>query len=281
MKYKIVVDSCCDLRPEEKADPCIQSVPLTLMVSGHEIIDDDTFDQASYLSLVAQSKDAPHTACPSPQMYLEAYEAGDPQEVYVVTLSQHLSGSYNSAVLGAGLFHEEHPDSPVKIHVFSSDSACVGETLIALKIRDLCRAGASFEEVVEQAGTFRDRMNTFFVLESLDALKKNGRLTGLAAVVVQALNIKPIMAGNKGVIEKLGQARGITKALEKMIDTAIARVKDAQQKRLGITHCNCPERAAWVRDRILARAPFAEVYLVDAAGVASTYASDGGIVVCF
>ncbi|MBQ5951063.1 MAG: DegV family protein [Lachnospiraceae bacterium] len=279
MKYKIVVDSCCDLKPEEKADPHFQIVSLTLSILGKDIIDDETFDQAAYLAMVASSKEPPHTACPSPEAYRAAYEEGGAECVYVVTLSQHLSGSYNSAVVGAQMLLEEKPD--VKIHVFSSDSACVGESLIALKIRELCEAGLSFEEVVEQAGEFRDKMNTFFVLESLDALKKNGRLTGLAALVVTALNIKPVMAGNHGIIEKLGQARGIQKALEKMISIAQTRVTSPETKTLGITHCNCPERALWVRDKILEKIPFRNVYLVDAAGVASTYASDGGIVVCF
>ena len=280
MSYKIVVDSCCDLTEKYRKDEHFQIIPLTLEVGGKSLIDDETFDQASYLKLVAQSPDCPKTACPSPEQFKRAYEEGDADMVFVVTLSQHLSGTYNSAVVGKKLYEEEVGDGK-KIHVISSDSACSGESLIAFKIQELCEAGLPFEEIVEKAEYFRDHMVTLFVLESLEHLKKNGRLTGLAAVLATALNIKPVMAGDKGVIVKVNQARGIQKALKNMLDAAVSRAVDTERKILGITHCNCPERAEWVKTELCKRLTFKEVYVVDAAGVSSTYAADGGIVVTF
>ena len=280
MDYKIVVDSCCDLTEEDKKDPHFQVIPLTLEVAGKQIVDDDTFDQEAYLKLVAESPQCPKTACPSPEQFQKAYEEGEGEMVFVVTLSQHLSGTYNSAMVGKKMYEEEGKGKK-KIHVFSSDSAAVGESLIALKIKELAEEGYSFEEIVEKASYFRDHMVTLFVLETLETLKKNGRLTGLSAVLATALNIKPVMAGDKGVIVKASQARGIQKALKKMLDVACERAVDTEHKILGITHCNCPERAKWVKEELMARLPFKDVYVVDAAGVSSTYASDGGIVLCF
>ncbi len=203
---------------------------------------------------------------------------GPEEMVFVVTLSQHLSGSCNSARLGKELYEEEHGNNK-KIHVFSSDSACGGESLIAFYIRDLAEAGKSFEEIVSQTQTYLDNMHTYFVLESLDSLKKNGRLTGITALLVSALNIKPIMGATHGVIIKLDQARGIKKALEKMCAKVIEEAKNTTAKRLGITHCNCPERAEQVKQMILQKLSVKEVYMVDAAGVSSLYAGDGGVVV--
>ena len=280
MKYKIVVDSCCDLTKELKSDEHFQIVPLTLQVGNVHTVDDETFDQAAYLKLVAQSPDCPKTACPSPEQFKKAYEEGGADMVFVVTLSQHLSGTYNSAMLAKKLYEEEAGDGK-KIHVFSSDSAAVGESLIAMKIKELAEEGLSFEEIVEKAGYFRDHMVTLFVLETLETLKKNGRLTGITAVLATALNIKPVMAGNKGVIEKVNQARGIQKALRNMLDVAVSRAVDTEHKILGITHCNCPERAEWVKTELCKRLTFKDVYVVEAAGVSSTYAADGGIVLCF
>ena len=124
-------------------------------------------------------------------------------------------------------------------------------------------------------------MTTMFVIEDLGPLKKNGRLTGLAAVLATALNIKPIMGADHGVIIKLDQARGINKALKKMIEKAAEAVEDPENRVLGISHCNCRERAEFVREEILKRIPFKEVYLADTAGVGTLYAGDGGIVISF
>lgn len=282
MSYKIIGDSCCDLTEKYKQDSHFALVPLTLQVDDTYIRDDETFDQAHFLKLVRESKEIQKSACPSPEDFMKAYE-GEEDMVFVVTLSQHLSGTYNSAILAQNLFHEEHPESTKQIHVFSSDSACCGEALIAFKIQELAENGSSFEEIVEQASDFRDHMNTYFVLETLDFLRKNGRLTGLAAILASALNIKPIMAGDHGVIVKLDQARGITKALNKMCDTvvedAIRTGVDTKNRILGIVHCNCPERAQLVKEKLCGRLSFRDVYIAPAAGVSSLYAGDGGIVV--
>ena len=96
MSFKIVVDSCCDLTNQMRMDPCFVKVPLTVYAGGSTFVDDDTFSQADLLWAMRQSEQAPSTACPSPQSYLDAYLCGA-QDIYVVTLSALLSGSHNSA----------------------------------------------------------------------------------------------------------------------------------------------------------------------------------------
>ena len=278
MNYKIVVDSCCDLTEEWKADSHFQIIPLTLQVGDAVITDDEGFDQASYLKLVRECPECPKTACPSPEAFKEAYEC-DEEAVFVVTLSQHLSGTYNSAILGRSLYLEEHGEGAKQIAVFSSDSASVGEAKLAFRIRELCEAGKTFEEVVREVSDFRDHMNTYFVLETLDFLKKNGRLTGVQALFASVLNIKPVMGADKGTIIKLDQARGIDKALAKMCQWVAKEAGDAKDKILAIAHTNCPERAKKVRDLICRMIKVKDVYIVDTAGVSSTYAGDGGVII--
>ena len=105
MSFHIVCDSCTDLTEEDLKKGCYTLVPLTLLVDGEEIIDDETFDQADFLAKVAASKESVKSACPAPESYMEAYSKAD--DIYVVTLSAELSGSYNSAVLGKNLYEEE------------------------------------------------------------------------------------------------------------------------------------------------------------------------------
>ncbi len=277
MEYRIIGDSCLDLPAELKGDPHFRTIPLTLQVGETEVIDDAAFDQASFLRLVKETDACPKTACPSPESFKEAFDC-DADWIFVITLSSHLSGSYNSAVLGKRIFEEERGQEK-RIAVIDSESASAGELNIALRIQDLCGQGLSFDEVVEQAEEYRDHLGTYFVLESLDYLRKNGRLTGLKAFIATALNIKPIMAGDHGVIVKLDQERGINKALSRMAKIALERGGDTSGKRLVIAHCNNRARAERVRDELLANASFRDVVITDTAGVATVYAGDGGIIV--
>lgn len=276
MTYKIIGDSCLDLTEELKADPHFQTIPLTLQVDDVQIIDDESFDQQVFLDLVKKSKDCPKTACPSPEKFKKAFEC-DADAVFVVTLSGHLSGTYNAAMLGKELYEEEY-GTDKQIAVIDSLSASSGELNIALKIRDLCEQNLDFEEVVKLSEAYRDGMQTFFVLESLDFLRKNGRLTGLQAFFATTLNIKPIMAGDKGVIVKLDQARGTNKALGRMTEMAAEHGGDLSEKRLVISQCNNSARAEQVKVLMEKYGPFKDVVITGMAGVASLYAGDGGII---
>lgn len=276
MTYKIIGDSCLDLTDELKKDPHFQTIPLTLQVDDVQVIDDENFDQKSFLKLVKNGKGCPKTACPSPERFKEAFEC-DAEAIFVVTLSSHLSGTYNAAVLGKELYEEEH-GADKHIVVIDSLSASSGELNIALKIEELCESLTEFDEVVRETELYRDNMQTYFVLESLDFLRKNGRLTGLQAFFATTLNIKPIMAGDKGVIIKLEQARGMNKALARMIEIAISNGGETSGKRLIIAHCNNRDRAEQVRDLIVRQTSFRDVVITNTAGVATVYAGDGGIV---
>lgn len=275
--YKIVVDSCCEIPEEIKKELFIERVPLTLEVGDEIIVDDDNFNQAEFLKKVDACPTAPKSACPSPESFMQAYDA-DVERVYVVTLTSKLSGSYNSAILGKHLLKEKGKNVP-KIHVFDSLSASAGETQLVLKIKELEETGRSFEEVVEQVELFRNEMKTYFVLDNLDTFRKNGRLTGIKALGVSKLNIKPIMYALDGVVAQKSQAIGTKKALHKMVDILLEEGKNLHEKVLIISHCNCLERAQLVRDRLLECVRFKAVYILDTMGVSSMYANDGGIIV--
>ena len=250
MKYKIIVDSCGELTPEMKQDERFASAALTLEVGADTIVDDDSFDQADFLRKVAAYPECPKSACPSPEVYQRGFEA-DAEHLYAVTLSAELSGSYNSAELGKSLTLEEHPDK--KIHVFNSKSASIGETLIALKIQECEEAGMEFEQVVETVDAYIESQHTYFVLENLDT--------------------------PEGTICQLDQARGINKALVKMVDYVKEGENNSSDKILAISHCNCPERVQMVKEALLERMQVKDVIILDTAGVSSMYANDGGIIV--
>ncbi len=275
MRYKIIGDSCLDLTKEMRKDPCYSMIPLTLMVGERHFVDDETFDQKEFIKAVKEYPECPKSACPSPEMFKEAY-CCEEENVFVITLSAALSGSYNSAVLAKSLYEEEHGKK--NILVLDSKSASSGQLNIALYIRELCDQGLEFDEICERAAAYRDRMNTYFVLESLDTLKKNGRLTGLQAFFATKLNIKPVMGADNGTIIKLDQARGIQKALQRMAEIAVKEAGTTKDKRLVIAHCNAPERAQFMKEKLCSMADFKEVVITDTCGVSTVYANDGGVI---
>ena len=275
MTYKIIGDSCLDLTDELKKDSRFQMIPLTLQVGTATVVDDETFDQKKFIDMVKACPECPKTACPSPETFKEAYEAADAEGVFVITLSGHLSGSYNSAALAKKLYEEEQAEKgeqaqKKQVAVIDSLSASSGELNIGLFIQSLCEAGLEFSQVLE--------MHTYFVLESLDTLRKNGRLSGLQAFFATALNIKPVMGADSGVIIKLDQARGINKALQRMCDIAVKEAGDTKDKMAVVCHVNNAERAEYTRAELMKRGQFKDVLITTAAGVATVYANDGGII---
>ena len=276
MSYKIVVDSCGELPKELKKDGHFESVPLEIYVDDYHIVDDAGFDQAEFLKRVRESPNCPKSSCPSPERYMESYDC-EAERVYTVTLSAQLSGSYNSAQLGKKLYLEEKGEK--QIHVFNSKSASVGQTLIAIKIQEFEKKGLGFQEIVERVEAFITEMNTSFVLETLETLRKNGTLSNLKAFVAGALNIKPVMgATEEGTICQLGQARGMVRAIDKMVNDLIEKTKNPQDKIFAISHCNAPGRAQEAANKVRSLGNFKEVFVLDTAGISSLYASDGGII---
>lgn len=278
MSFKIIVDSCCDLSPEVLSTGVYQSIPLTIHVGDSEFRDDETLRTEVLVDAMAMCQEASHTACPAPVEYLAAYEAAE-GDVYVVTLSALLSGSHNSAWQAAQIFREEHPDR--NIHVFNSCSASAGETHIALALSKLASSGMPFGEVVAEMDRRIAQMNTLFVLENLDVLRKAGRLTRVQSLVTGALRVKLVMGSTpQGEIMRHGQALSIKQALNKLC-AIMAADQRHRGRLLCISHCLCRERAEYLRALAFKTCDFADVRIEEARGISSFYANSGGIVAAY
>lgn len=276
MSYKIILDSCGELPEEYQNDGRFERVPLRLEVGDYQILDDENFNQKEFLQKVAEYPKCPGSSCPSPERYMEACHT-EAEHVYIVTLSSHLSGSYNSAELGKKLYLEKYGEK--RICVVDSHSASGGQTQIALLAMELEEAGIPFEEVEKRLNAYRDEMKTYFVLDNLETLRKNGRLSEVKSMVAQTLNIKPVMSARGGVIIQKSQAIGMKKALMKIRDYMLKEVAGLNEKRIVITHCNCPDRAEYLKKLLKDKARLKEVVILDTAGVSSMYANDGGVIV--
>lgn len=278
MSYKIIGDSSTDLNQDLKEKGNFALVPLTLQIDEEEIVDDEHFDQAYMLERVRNSKGILKSACPSPEAYMEHFDEGD--DIFVITLSSKLSGSYNSAEVAKNIYLEEHPEK--NILIIDSRSASVGQTLLAKQLKEWLDSGMQFEEVSKCILQYREELNTKFVLESLEVFRRNGRLSTMKAVLCETLNIKAVMTGlPDGSVDKVDQARGMKKALEKMAAVIEKDAVKPEEKILGLAHCNNYERALYVKKLIMDKVKFKDVIIVDTRGISSLYANDGGIIAAY
>ena len=278
----ILADSCCDLSPELLKKTQARVAPLTITIDDTHYVDDGTVDIPPYLAAMKASKNPVRSACPSPDLYAEDIKAAD-DDCFIITLSSKLSGSHNAAVLGVQLAEEDMPEK--KVHVFDSESASAGETYLALMIHDLIAAGKSFEQIVETVEEKIRYMHTLFVLDSLDNLVKNGRISKTVALLANVLSIRLLMSDDgHGAIKNISKARGIKGALTQMVETCRKHTEGlaAASQRLVISYCNCPERARQVRDMIREKCPaIGEIVMTPTSALSSMYANDGGVVIAY
>ena len=278
----ILADSCCDLSPELLKKTQAKIAPLTITIDDTHYVDDGTVDIPPYLAAMKASKNPVRSACPSPDLDAEDLRATE-GDCFIVTLSAKLSGSHNAASLGVQLAQEDMPEK--KVHVFDSESASAGETYIALMIHDLIAAGKSFEQIVELVEEKIRSMHTLFVLDSLDNLVKNGRISRTVALLANVLSIRLLMSDDgHGAIKNISKARGIKGALGQMVETCRKHTEGlaAASQRLVISYCNCPERARQVRDMIREKCPaIGEIIMTPTSALSSMYANDGGIVIAY
>lgn len=278
----ILADSCCDLSPELLKKTQARVAPLTITIDDTHYVDDGTVDIPPYLAAMRASKNPVRSACPSPDLYAEDIKAAD-DDCFIITLSSKLSGSHNAAVLGVQLAEEDMPEK--KVHVFDSESASAGETYLALMIHDLIAAGKSFEQIVETVEEKIRSMHTLFVLDSLDNLVKNGRISKTVALLANVLSIRLLMSDDgHGAIKNISKARGIKGALTQMVETCRKHTEGlaAASQRLVISYCNCPERARQVRDMIREKCPaIGEIVMTPTSALSSMYANDGGVVIAY
>lgn len=280
MSYKIISDSCCDYTEYADGLRWLTRVPLTITLDGREFVDTEDLDIDEFLRLMAASSNAPASACPSPGDFMEAFES-EAEDIYVVTLSDKVSGSYNSAVQAVGLYAAEHPEK--RIHVFNSRSAASGQVLVCVKIKELADEGLAFDEVVARAERFISSMSTFFVLETLDVFRKNGRLSHLQAFITDTMKIKLVMGAEKdGSVGMMGKALTMNSAIKKMSELAKKRMESLNiaDRIVAVTHCNCLERAQKAMEAVMEATGIKKGIICRTGGISTMYANEGGIVVC-
>lgn len=273
-KWKIVADSGCDYRQLKNLAPDTEfiSVPLTIQVGDQAFVDDANLDIDHMMNVMEASKSAAGSACSSPQAYQAAFEGAE--NIFVITITGGLSGSFNAARVARDMFVEEHPG--VNIHLIDSLSAGGEMDLIVDEINRLIAAGLEFDELVQAITTYQENSKLLFVLAKVDNLVKNGRLSKLVGTVVGLLNIRMVgEASSEGKLELLQKARGHKKS----VTAAFEEMKKAGYNggRIVMAHRNNDKFFQQFSELVKASFPNAVVDQVATSGLCSFYAEEGGL----
>lgn len=202
MSIRIITDSACDMTQAEAKNINVELLPLKISFGGKEYLDGVTLSHEDFFNKLIETDELPHTSQLSPYEYenafSEAVNAGD--EIICITLSSELSGCYQSSMLGAkGL---------TGIRIVDSENACIGQRILvelAAKLRD---EGKTAEDIVTTLNREKKKIRVIALLDTLEYLKKGGRISAAAALAGNLLSIKPVVAIKDGRVALLGKARG-------------------------------------------------------------------------
>lgn len=272
MITRIVVDSSADLYALDGVD--FACVPLKIITDDAEYCDDGTLDTVGMAQTLRTYKGKTSTSCPNVSDWLSAYEGAD--QVFAITITGGLSGSYNAAQLAADDYQQEHEGA----RVFVLDSLSTGPEmrLLAEYIRDQLRLGLPFDEICAGVRNYHQHTHLIFSLESLANLARNGRVKPAVAAVARMLGIRVIgEASEKGELEVLCKTRGEHGALERIV----LEIKGHGYTggKICISHCGNAPAAERLKHMIEAVFNGAQVMVVPCGGLCSYYAELGGLLV--
>ena len=281
MKYTLIADSGCDLFNKDlKSDKFdFYTVPLTIRLGDTEIVDEEDLDLAELVKKMKENKKAPSTACPSPEAFAEEMRKGN--NIICVTLSSKVSGTYNSARLGAEIVQSEYPNK--KIFILDSLSASAGMTILLHELKRLIEKGdLTFEETVEQITTYRDHTSIRFLLQDLGNLIKTGRMSKVAGLIAATLVIKPIFMNNNGEIGLCTKCIGTKKALATLSEFPAQKAKEyGVDTPVLIAHCFNEEDAKILKELLKTKHNLTNIKIRSMRGLASFYANEKGILMAF
>jgi len=275
MTVRIVTDSSCDL-PQGMADALgIRIVPLSIRFGDTEYIDRTTITASEFWAKCAASPTLPETAAPSPGQFEETFRslaADGATAIVVVSLSSSLSATMQSAELAA-----RSVSPAIDVRVVDSRNASMGLGLIVLECAELAKTGASVNAVLAHAQSVIPRVRVFAALDTLDNLKKGGRIGGAKAMLATVMSIKPLISVTDGLVEEAGKQRTRSKALAHLIE--ILRSQEVPIERLSVLNAQCSDVDAFIT--MVKDVYNKEIIIGDIGAVIGTHAGQGTIGIVF
>lgn len=274
MKRKLIADSSVDLFALDGMD--FTSVPLTIATDEKSFTDDERLDVMQMLDYLAGYTGRSYTACPNVEAWLQAYQGAE--EIFVVTLSSNISGTYGAAVTAAELYEEENPNA--KIHVFDTLSAGPEVRLLVRKLAEDISENLSFDEICQRGEAYVKKTAIFFCLQSFHNFAQNGRVNKTVAKLGGMLGIRIMAtASDKGTVEIQDKCRGDKATIKKFLEKL--EKSGYQGGKIALAHCENQPFAESLSQAIKEAYPDVNIEIYGTRGLCSFYAERGGILLGF
>lgn len=271
---RIVADSSADTLSLDTVP--FASAPLRIIAGDREFVDDETLDTTEMTGWFDTYKGKSKTSCPNTGDWLDAF--ADAEEIFCVTITSGLSGSYNAACVAAQIYEADHPGR--RVCVIDSLSAGPEMTLMVEKLAQLIQSGLSFEEIRDAVAAYSSKTGLLFMLESLKNFANNGRVSPAVAKIAGLLGIRIVgKASDEGTLEPLDKCRGEEKSLMAILQ----RLGKAglHEGRVLIHHCMNSSAAERLASMIREKFPKVRLRIGVCRGLCSYYAEKGGLLVGF
>ena len=273
MKITLITDSTCDLDPKFLESEGIQFAPLKVLFGEKEYVDKLDLTNPEFYELMRNSKELPTTSQVNPgefyDLFSKAIEAGN--QVVGIFLSSELSGTYNSAVVAKEMLGSE------QIHLIDSRTVSFALGLMVSRIQKMIDAGVGLTDILKEADEMIEKSQLYGMLDTLENLKKGGRLSSGTAMIGKMLNLKPIIEVNEGLVNVAEKARGSKKGMAWMIDQLEKSYPEGEIKILGVAHANNKEKAAELKTLLLQRFKIDEIMDIEIGSVVGTHAGEGAV----
>ena len=251
------------------------SVPLKIL-AGKEYIDKPGLDVAGMVAGLRHHKGTSGSSCPNVGEWLDAF--ADAPYIFGLTITKHLSGSYNAAQQAAQLYMQEHPQR--KVFIIDSLSTGPAMMMIVNKIRACEAAGMDFDATREAVLDYANHIHTLFCLESMMNLARNGRTSMAVAKLAGLLGIRVAGDVQGGQITPVCKPRGAKNATLALL--SLIKERGFQDGNiLRVAHCNAEENALALRNAVLAEFPHTRFILEPTTALCSFYAEEGGLIIGF
>ena len=273
-KIKIVADSSANVLQMQNI--AFAAAPLKVITTEKEFVDDAALDVAAMVSWFDSYRGKSKTSCPNPADWLDAFDEAD--EVYCVTITGGLSGSYNSACAAKQMYEAAKPGK--RVCVIDSLSAGPELTLIIEKLEQFLKQGLSFDDICREIEAYKQKTGLTFMLESLKNFAANGRVSPAVAKIAGVLGIRIVgKASERGTLEPTDKCRGVERSLTAILTHL--RENGLTRGKVRIAHCMNEPAAQKLKNMILSTMEHAEVQIHRCRGLCSYYAEKGGLLVGF
>ncbi|WP_101846617.1 DegV family protein [Halobacillus sp. Marseille-P3879] len=280
MTIQLIIDGGADLPQHMIEEHDLKVVPLNIHFGEEQYKTGVTIDLPTFYEKLTAAKELPTSSSPSPYDFYEKYKQVDNSTpILVLALTQGLSSTYDSAVMGRDMLLEEEPER--RIAVLNTKTASCGIALLVHEAAKQIEAGHQFDEVVLHMEGKIEQTTTLFILKTLENVIKGGRLDKVKGTIAKTLNIKLLMKEEEGKIEVSEKIRGDKKSLRRFVEQIGEYAHHFEDKVIAMSHCHDEERGRAVLKSIKEKYPFKDSMFTEMGPLISTYAGEGGLVIAF